>query len=108
MSDSRTLKICLAASSGGHASQLLKLAECWHGYNASSVTTTDLVSKQFRQYGRVYIVGECNRRHPIRVIVVLMRCIKAVVREKPDVVIQIMVERMLSADAPPESSVLAH
>ncbi|MFC1676103.1 PssD/Cps14F family polysaccharide biosynthesis glycosyltransferase [Planctomycetota bacterium] len=81
------MKICLVASAGGHMSQLLRLAVSWDGHDTFYVATSDLVRKKLQQYGRVYITGECNRKHPLRIIMVLLRCIKIVLRERPDVVI---------------------
>jgi UDP-N-acetylglucosamine:LPS N-acetylglucosamine transferase len=81
------LKICIAASAGGHISQLLKLSQCWDGHVTFCVTTTKVVEGQIRKYGNVYIVGECNHQHPLRVLATLMRCLKAIIREKPDIVI---------------------
>ncbi len=83
----KQLKICLAASAGGHISQLLKLASCWNGYETFCVTTTRVVRNNLSKLGGVYVVGECNRQHPIRVIAVFLRCLRIVFREKPDVVI---------------------
>jgi UDP-N-acetylglucosamine:LPS N-acetylglucosamine transferase len=80
-------RICLVASAGGHLSQLLKLAETWQEYETFCVTATDVVREKLRKHGRVYVVGECNRQHPLRVIKVLLRCIRIVFREKPQVVI---------------------
>lgn len=81
------LRICLAASAGGHSSQLLKLADSWNGYETFCVTTTEVVRDKLSKFGRVYVVGECNRQHPVRVIKVLLQCIRIVFRERPDVVI---------------------
>ncbi|HCO96273.1 MAG TPA: UDP-N-acetylglucosamine--LPS N-acetylglucosamine transferase [Phycisphaerales bacterium] len=81
------LRICLAASAGGHISQLLKLAESWDDYETFCVTTTQVVRDKLSRFGEVYVVGECNREHPIRVVAVLMRCIRIVLRQRPDVVI---------------------
>lgn len=83
----KRLRICLAASAGGHISQLLKLAESWNGYETFCVTTTEVVRDKLSKLGGVYVVGECNRQHPVRVIKVLLRCIRIVFRERPDVVI---------------------
>jgi UDP-N-acetylglucosamine:LPS N-acetylglucosamine transferase len=83
----KRLKICLAASAGGHISQLLKLAESWSGYETFCVTTTKVVVEQLKKYGNVYVVGECNREHPLQLVKVLIRSLKAIVHEKPDVVI---------------------
>lgn len=80
-------KICLAVSAGGHLNQLLKVAESWKEHETFCITTTDVVREKLRKYGRVYVVGECNREHPLKTIVVLLRCAKAVFRERPQVVI---------------------
>lgn len=82
-----TVKVCLAASAGGHLSQLLKLADSWAGHETAYIATTELVRDELSEFGRVYVVGECNRQHPIRVVKVLLRCIRIVFREKPHVVI---------------------
>lgn len=83
----RKLRICLAASAGGHISQLLKLSQCWADHNTFCVTTTRVVEEQVRKYGNVYVVGECNHQHPLLVLATLMRCLKVIAGEKPDVVI---------------------
>ncbi len=87
MKDQKPMKICLAASAGGHLTQMLKLSDSWHGYNTFCVTTTEVTRARLGQYGSVYVVGECNHKHPIRVFKVFFRCIRIVVRERPDVVI---------------------
>jgi beta-1,4-N-acetylglucosaminyltransferase len=90
MSDSakrRQLRICLAASAGGHISQLLKLAESWNGYETFCVTTTQVVRNNLGKLGEVYVVGECNRQHLIRVVAVFLRCVRIISKERPDVVI---------------------
>jgi UDP-N-acetylglucosamine:LPS N-acetylglucosamine transferase len=81
------MRICLAASAGGHTSQLLKLAESWNGYETFCVTTTEVVRDKLSKFGGVYVVGECNRQQPLRVVKVLLRCIRIAFRERPDVVI---------------------
>ncbi|MCX5638269.1 MAG: UDP-N-acetylglucosamine--LPS N-acetylglucosamine transferase [Planctomycetota bacterium] len=81
------LRICLVASAGGHTTQLLKLAESWTGHETFYITTTKVVVEQLQRYGNIYIVGECNRKHFLRVIIVFVRCMKIILREKPDVVI---------------------
>jgi UDP-N-acetylglucosamine:LPS N-acetylglucosamine transferase len=83
----RKLKVCLAASAGGHITQLLKLAECWQNYETFSVTTTDVMVDKLKVYGNVYVVGESNRQHMWLVFKVFLKCIKIVFTERPDVVI---------------------
>ncbi len=81
------LCVCLAASSGGHLTQLLKVTGDWESYDTFVVTTSDVVREAIRRFGRAYTVGECNRDHPLRVIAVLARCLWILVRERPDVVV---------------------
>jgi UDP-N-acetylglucosamine:LPS N-acetylglucosamine transferase len=83
----KKLRICLAASAGGHLTQLLKTAKSWKGYETFFVTTSQAVSSRLEQYGQVYVVGECNRNQPLRLIQVFFRCLGVVSRQRPDVVI---------------------
>jgi UDP-N-acetylglucosamine:LPS N-acetylglucosamine transferase len=87
MKSQKPIKICLAASAGGHLSQLLKLADNWMEHKTVCITSTELVRDKLSRFGRVYIVGECNRQHPWQVIKVMLRCIKVVFRERPDAMI---------------------
>lgn len=82
-----SLKICLAASAGGHLSQLLKLAESWKRYETFYITTAEVMRQKLRQHGKVYVVGECNHRHPWQVARVFVRCLRIVFIERPDIVI---------------------
>lgn len=81
------LKICLAASAGGHLSQLLALADSWKGHDTFCVATSEVVRGRLQKHGKTYIVGECNRQHPLQVLSVLLRCIVIALRERPQVVI---------------------
>jgi len=81
------MKICLAASAGGHLTQLLRLQSAWNSHNTFCVTTSDVVLEKLQKYGKVYVVGECNRQHPLKVLLVLTRCIRIILKERPDVVI---------------------
>jgi UDP-N-acetylglucosamine:LPS N-acetylglucosamine transferase len=80
-------KICIMASAGGHLVQLLRLKEGWNDCEAVYVSSVEVVHKKLSQYGKTYIVGECNREHPIQTLAVLWRCLKVAVAERPDVVI---------------------
>jgi len=83
----KKLRICLVASAGGHLSQLLKLAESWSGHDLFYVVTSELVREELQKRGRVYIVQECNRQHPLQVMKVLTKCVRIIFRERPQVVI---------------------
>jgi UDP-N-acetylglucosamine:LPS N-acetylglucosamine transferase len=87
MNEDRRLRICLAASAGGHLSQLLKVAGCTSGHEVFIVTTSETVRAGLASMGRVHVVGECNREHLRRLMGVLLRCIRIVFRERPQVII---------------------
>jgi UDP-N-acetylglucosamine:LPS N-acetylglucosamine transferase len=84
----RRLKVMAAASAGGHLMQLLKMKEAWDGCECVYVSTLDVVRKKLcKMSGRVYITGECNREHPLRMMGVLFKTFWIVLKERPDVVI---------------------
>ena len=87
LSKNTKMKICLAASAGGHSSQLLKLADSWQSHEVFYVSTLKSVTEKLRKLGRFYITGECNREHPFRAVLVLANCIKIMMKERPDVII---------------------
>lgn len=85
-----TPRICVGASAGGHMNQLLKLLEIsrsWPQSPSSYVTTLEALAEKLLQRGPVYIIGECNRQQPLKALGVLMRSLKVVIKERPDVVI---------------------
>jgi UDP-N-acetylglucosamine:LPS N-acetylglucosamine transferase len=81
------MKVCLVASAGGHLSQLLKIVPAVEGYEAFVITTSEAVRKNLTQFGRVHVVGECNRQHGLKVIQVFLACWRILRRERPDVVL---------------------
>jgi len=83
------LRICVGASAGGHMNELLKLLERsgnWPQPPSFYVTTLEVLAGKLAQLGPVYIIGECNRQHPLKVLGVFMRSLKIVIKERPDVV----------------------
>jgi UDP-N-acetylglucosamine:LPS N-acetylglucosamine transferase len=83
----KNLKICLAASAGGHLTQLLKLARGWEGYDVFFVTTGHAVENELQKRGKVYIVGESNRKQLLKTMKVFLKCVKIVRNERPDVIL---------------------
>ncbi len=81
------MKICLVASAGGHLTQLRKMSKAWSGREACWITTTDVAREMLSKDGKVFTVGECNREHLVRVFRVLIRSIRIIMKERPDVVI---------------------
>lgn len=67
--------------------QLLKLHKSWQGCDTFCITTTNVVTEKVRKYGKVYVVGECNRQHPFLAALVLKNCVKIISKERPDVII---------------------
>lgn len=80
-------KLCLIASAGGHLSQLLSLSPVWQGYEVICVSTGQMVKEKLDTIGKTYIVGECNREHPIQTMGVMFKCFKIILKERPDVVL---------------------
>jgi len=90
LKNERAIRICVGASAGGHMNQLLKLLEMsrnWPKPPLFCVTTLEALAEKLAQLGPVYIIGECNRRHLLKTLRVLMRSLKVVIKERPDVVI---------------------
>lgn len=83
----RKVRVCLAASAGGHASELVKLERSWAGLDCFFVTTSSVVERQLARFGRVYVVNESNRKQPLRVLKALVSCLRIVTVQRPDVVI---------------------
>lgn len=81
------MKICLAASAGGHLTELLRLIESWKQYETFFVTTIPVVRDNLQTNGNIYVVGECNRQHPFRVLRVFLRCVRIAFKERPHIVI---------------------
>ncbi len=68
------MKICLAASAGGHLDQLLRISSAWSGADAVFVTSQELARERLSALGPVHVIGECNRENPIEVARVFARC----------------------------------
>lgn len=85
----KILTICLAASAGGHLSQLLLLQPVWQAreHSVICVSTGMMVREKLEAIGKTYIVGECNRQHPINTFTVMIKCLRIIFRERPDVVL---------------------
>lgn len=68
---------------------MLQTERAWSGHDIVFVTTGGMVAERLRgQYGvPVYVVGESNREHPLKVLRVLGRCVDILLQERPDVVV---------------------
>jgi UDP-N-acetylglucosamine:LPS N-acetylglucosamine transferase len=80
------MKLCLAASAGGHLSQMLAVADAYQGCQAFCVTSLEVGADKLRRFGPTHVVGECNRNQPLRTLGVTWKCLSLILRERPDVV----------------------
>ena len=51
------------------------------------MTTTEVMRDKLCEKGTVYVVGECNRCYPFRVVQVFFRCARIIFREHPNVIV---------------------
>lgn len=89
MMGEKRLKLCFAASSGGHYEQLLMLRPLMKKYD-SFVVTEEILYKTQIQNERMYYLKQVNRKEKtflFHMITNLIRSLKIYVKEKPDVVI---------------------
>ncbi len=82
----RRAKVCIAASAGGHLAEILKTAPAWDGFDVFFVTSDGAAGTDLESRGRVRVVGDANRFHPLRAAAVLFRCLRVMFRERPDAV----------------------
>lgn len=83
----RPLKICFAASAGGHMLQLLKLDHLKNEHSSVYISTSPILSNKLSSKGAFYSVGESNRQHWFSILRVFFKCMRIMRRERPDVVI---------------------
>lgn len=92
----RRLKICLAASGGGHVRQLLDLAPVWSAHDHFFVTEDTALGQSLAGEHRTYFiphvaVGQARLGAPVRMVTGAIRSIfrsaGIIWRERPDVVI---------------------
>ena len=86
----KQLKICIGASAGGHLNQLLNLLEAssqWPQRPSFCITTLQQLAEKLEDHGPTYVIGECNRLHPFKTVIIFFRSLKIVYKERPDVVI---------------------
>ena len=66
---------------------LLAGARKWPLRPTVCVTTMDILFSEYAALGRTYIIGECNRRTPIRAAKVAALALRVVWKERPNVLI---------------------
>lgn len=89
MANGKEVKLCFAASSGGHFEQLLMLKPLMGKYK-SFIITEETLYKAKVNGEKIYYLKQVNRKEQSffpRMIVNIYRSIKIYLKEKPDVVI---------------------
>lgn len=89
MSGNKKVKLCFAASSGGHYEQLLMLKPLMEKYESFIITEETLYKSKVKGK-KMYYMKQVNRKEKTfmpRMIINLFRSLKIYLQEKPDVVI---------------------
>ena len=81
------MKLCLVASSGGHLTQLFLLKDVWEERGHFFVTLRDYAAEELRLHSTVYIINWANRRHPVKLLMLGIHCLKILLKEQPDVIL---------------------
>src|SRR5687768_147227 len=79
-------KILAVASSGGHWTQLLRLRPAFEGCEVVFVTTHPASRAEVAPH-RFHCVPDANRKSKLRVLLLMLRTLLVVLRERPDMVI---------------------
>ncbi|WP_332771384.1 beta-1,4-glucuronosyltransferase WelK [Phenylobacterium sp.] len=96
LASARPLKVCLAASGGGHVRQLLDLAPVWSAYDYFFLTEETALGASLAAEHRTYFiphvaVGQARLGAPIKMVLNAVRSIfisaGIILKERPDVVI---------------------
>jgi UDP-N-acetylglucosamine transferase subunit ALG13 len=96
LSPARSLKICLAASGGGHVRQLLDLSKAWAAYDHFFITEDTALGRSIAADHRTHLVahvalGQARLGAPFRMAAAGLRnfvqSMGIIFRERPDVVI---------------------
>jgi len=70
--------------------QLLRLLDhcgTWPIQPSLFVTTQPELAGKLGRNGKTYVIGECNRQHPLAALAVLFRSFRIMLKEKPDVIV---------------------
>lgn len=82
------VKICFAASSGGHFEQLMMLKPLMNNYD--SFIITEKTHYQPTASNNIYFVQQINRKEPlfiVKISAIFLKSLKIFLKEKPDIII---------------------
>jgi len=80
------MKLCLAASAGGHLAELLQLEKAWNGKERFYLTDKRTNGIELAKKEKTYFVT-CPRRNPIKTTHNFFQSLFIFLKEKPDIVI---------------------
>ncbi|MCX6801591.1 MAG: hypothetical protein NT067_00610 [Candidatus Diapherotrites archaeon] len=80
------MKICLAASAGGHLTELLQLEAAWKGKEHFYVTDKRANGIGLAKKEKTYFVA-CPIRNPIKLAINFFQALRVFLKEKPDFVV---------------------
>ncbi|MEM4598970.1 MAG: PssD/Cps14F family polysaccharide biosynthesis glycosyltransferase [Candidatus Diapherotrites archaeon] len=80
------MKVCLAASGGGHLTELLQIKAAWKGHEHFYVSDRRTNSIALSKKQKVYFVV-CPRRNPLKLMANTFQAFYILLKERPDVVI---------------------
>lgn len=89
MSEDKKIKLCFAASSGGHYEQLLMLKPLMDKYDSFIITEKTLYNSEI-QDKKVYYLKQVNRKEIsfiLHMIINVVLSLKIYIKEKPNIVI---------------------
>lgn len=80
------MKICIAASAGGHLTEALQLSSVWKGKPHFFITDKRINALELEKKEKVYFVSSA-RRNPLKLIAGFLQTVRVFAKEKPDIVI---------------------
>ena len=84
--DAPRLKVLLVASGGGHWVQLMRVAPAFAGQECVYVTTVKGCEAEVGD-ARLHLVADANRWNKLKMLLLAIRMLLIVLRERPDVVV---------------------
>ena len=90
MKGQQDIRICVGASAGGHLKQLSEVLKTSHNWPLSPshcITTHTELAQHLEHFGETFVIGECNRLTPYKMLEVFVRAFSVVAKIRPNVVI---------------------
>ena len=66
---------------------LLKMVETWPVKPSLYITSRKIWLDELEKLGPTYVVGECNRNEPLKILITILKSFFFLIREKPEVII---------------------